>query len=55
MVEVVGMDSLPSAAHRFAAHFVRPKWASPHFVNPLRGCEFPALPAKQKYRPKGRH
>ena len=47
------MDSPPSAAHPFGARFARPKWAAPHFVNPLRGCEFPALPVKQKWAPFG--
>jgi len=47
------MDSLLPAAHRFAAHFVRPKRASPRFVNPLRGLDARHGPRKHKWAPFG--
>ena len=47
LVEVVGIDSLPPAAHRFAAPFGRPKRAAPRFVNPLRGFSSQPLPTKK--------
>jgi len=48
LVEVVGIDSLPPAAHRFAAPFGRPKRAAPRFVNPLRGFSSQPLPTNKK-------
>ena len=51
LVEVARMDSLPAAAHRFAAPFGRPKRAAPRFVNSLRECVLHRL-HKQIGRPQ---
>ena len=48
VVEVVGMDSLPLAAHRFAAPCGRPKRAAPRFVNPTTWLLFPATAQPNK-------
>jgi len=53
LVEVVGMDSPLTAAHRFAARCARPDRASPRSVNPLRGFSSVPLPAKPEKPPFG--